>query len=244
MLSSAQFGAGCPVVEAPAPHLTTRRTALIGGMLALTSAAGAGVKLLERQEAPFRGLLGGGIPKRLGPWAAMETTNLVRPEEEPAEETRYDQEVSRIYEAPDQLPVMLLIAFGSTQSDTLQVHRPEFCYPAAGFKIEPRDEASIPLGGGGQVPAAFFTGVRGDRVEHILYWTRLGEQFPTTWVQQHIARAKNSLQGLVPNGVLVRASVIGSDANSAREQLTSFLAALVQRSSPVAQRALIGRLAA
>lgn len=220
-----------------------RRTALLGGVLLLTSAAGAAIKLRERAEAPLRGSISKGIPTRIGDWAAMETDGLVRPEYDPAKKSIYDQEVSRVYYAAETAPVMLLIAYGSTQSDTLQVHRPEFCYPASGFDIGPSHKVPIELSNGGFIPSAFFTAVRAERTEHILYWTRLGDQFPTSWISQHLARVRNSARGIIPNGVLVRASIIGLEREQARNQLRSFVGQLVQRSSPLAQRALIGPLA-
>jgi EpsI family protein len=219
---------------------TSRRTALIGGTLILASAAGASVKLYEREEPPINRPIAAGIPKRFGGWMATETDGLVRPEESPTDKSIYDQEVSRIYRSADVPEVMLLIAYGSTQSDTLQVHRPEFCYPAAGFQIGESEPLQVDLGLSQKVPSAFFTAARGERTEQVLYWTRLGGEFPTSWVGQHVARAKNSLRGLVPDGVLVRASLIDADAVAGRQQLSSFLNQLVNASSPLTRRALIG----
>jgi len=229
-------------IEAGEP-LPSRRTVLMGGALILASAAGAGIKLYQRKDAPLRRPIAEGIPKQFAEWSSVDEQGLVRPEEDAGQKSIYDQEVSRVYQTGD-AAIMLLIAYGSTQSDTLQVHRPEFCYPAAGFEIGPREQVEVPLKSGGGVPAAFFTAVRKERIEQILYWTRLGDQFPTSWINQHLAQVKNSVRGVVPNGVLVRASVITPDAAAARELLASFLEQLVQRSSPMARTALIGPLAA
>ena len=220
--------------------LLSRRSTIMGGLLVGIAAAAGGLKLRERVQTPLSKPLGPGIPKRFGSWAAVEGGGVVKPTEEGEEKSLYDQEVSRVYMAQDLPPVMLLIAYGSTQSDTLQVHRPEFCYPAAGFDLQPANKTFTPVAGGRTIPCSFFTATRGDRVEHILYWTRLGDQFPTSWINQHVSRVRNSARGIVPDGVLVRASVIGSEAPAARRQLQSFLSAMVQSSSPSARRGLIG----
>ena len=49
---------------------------------------------------------------------------------------------------------------------------------------------------------------RGGYVEQILYWVRVGDQFPTTWIDQRFAMAADSLKGRLPDGVLVRLSTI------------------------------------
>jgi EpsI family protein len=223
--------------------LLSRRSALAGGLLLVTSAAAASLKLREKISVPMRKPLGDGIPHQLGRWTASPGGGVVRPPEEDSEKSLYDQEVSRVYVSGNQSPIMLLIAYGSTQSDTLQVHRPEFCYPAAGFDIQPREEVQVSDGAGRPVASSFFTAVRGDRVEQILYFTRLGDQFPTSWLRQHVSRVKNSMRGIVPDGILVRASMIEPDRALARAALSEFMTELVRRSSPIAKRALIGQSA-
>lgn len=220
----------------------SRRSAVAGGILLMTSAAATGLKLRQTVVPPVNMPLGNGIPDQLGKWTVAEGGRVVRPADEGAEKGPYDQEVSRIYTAPEQSPVMLLIAYGSTQSDTLQVHRPEFCYPASGFEIRPQEDLIVSTEIGRPVPSAFFTAVRGERIEQILYWTRLGDQFPTSWLRQHVSRVRNSLRGIVPDGILVRASMIEPNRDLARVTLTEFMRELVGRSSPITQRALVGRL--
>ena len=48
---------------------------------------------------------------------------------------------------------MLLIAAGNNQTGFLQVHRPEFCYTAAGYQLGERQPQPVPIGGGRQIVA-------------------------------------------------------------------------------------------
>ena len=218
----------------------SRRSLLLGGLMLGTSATSAGLQLRSHAQVPINRPLGREIPTQLGGWVANEEGEIVRPAEAP-DKSRYDQELSRAFISPGNPPVMLLIAYGSTQSDTLQVHRPEFCYPAAGFKIGDSRSVAQPITRSASLPASFFTATRDDRVEQVLYWVRLGEYFPDTWLKQHVARMKNSVRGLTTDGILVRASVIDPDAAKAQALLLQFLQQLILGSTPVGRSALLGR---
>ena len=226
--------------DAGDPSALSRRSLLLGGLTAATAAAAVGLDLRARTQQPVHAPLAEQFPDRLGTWVALEQEGIVRPPEA-GTKARYDQEVSRVFAAPDEPSVMLLIAYGSTQSDTLQVHRPEFCYPAAGFRISDTRPMAQPVSSAFNVPATFFTAVRGERVEQVLYWVRLGDYFPDSWLQQHLARLKNSARGLVSDGILVRASVIDDDAERSRVLLSRFLQNLTLQSTPVGRLALLGR---
>ncbi len=218
----------------------SRRSLLLGGLMLGTSATAAGLQLRNHAQDPINRPLGGEIPNRMGPWVANEEGEIVRPAEAPGK-ARYDQELSRAFISPGNPAVMLLIAYGSTQSDTLQVHRPEFCYPAAGFKIGESRSVVQPITRSVSLPASFFTATRDERVEQVLYWVRLGEYFPDTWLRQHLARMKNAVRGLTTDGILVRASIIDPDAAKAQQLLVDFLQQLTLGATPTGRRVLLGR---
>ena len=218
----------------------SRRDAVLGGLLLGTAAAAAALDWRETVVKPVSFDIGEGLPERLGDRSALQGQGLVRPAEDAEEKSIYDQEVSRVYAGADVPPIMLMIAYGSTQSETLQLHRPEFCYPASGFEISETIASPQPVGSGQTIPANFFTGVRDERIEHVLYWTRLGRHFPDSWIGQHIARMQNSLRGIVPDGVLVRASLIGDDSAEAHTTLKQFLQQLTAGASPRVQKVLTG----
>ena len=51
------------------------------------------------------------------------------------EATIYNQEASRGFVDPEGHVVMLMVAYGESQSDRLQLHHPEVCYTAQGFRV-------------------------------------------------------------------------------------------------------------
>lgn len=154
----------------------------------------------------------------------------------------YSEQVMRSYRstvAPERT-VMLLVAYGGMQNDTLQLHRPEVCYPAVGFRITARSLVSIPIGGGAAVPAVALSAQSGDRIEDVLYWTRLGESFPQTAGQQRSARFRTAVDGYITDGVVARASIIRSGGGTGFETLSAFLAEMIDAVVPSGRSVLVG----
>jgi EpsI family protein len=155
------------------------------------------------------------IPRSFPGWEAENVSNLVGPEQAGRlARSLYSETIARLYfEAETGLGVMLLAAYGDTQSDLLQLHRPESCYPAVGFTLRMARSVELPLPGGAILPARRVIATTEQRTENIVYWTRMGEALPQTGGQQRMARLDNAVQGFVPDGILLRCSTLGeSDA--------------------------------
>jgi hypothetical protein len=77
------------------------------------------------------------IPKTFGDWKIDETVTplIANPEQEALIKKIYNQTLTRTYVNLRNERVMLSIAYGGDQSDGMQVHKPEICYPAQGFQI-------------------------------------------------------------------------------------------------------------
>lgn len=183
------------------------------------------------------------VPTRVGGWLVGEGGDIVIPRTEGSLASRlYSDQLARLYKDPNEvLPdIMVLIAYGGAQSDVLQLHRPEVCYPAIGFQIIDRNFQDIPLPSGSAVPAVGLTARGGERVEDILYWTRLGNALPRTAGEQRSDRLMAAMQGYVGDGVLVRASSVRTDGTSRIPQLTRFLEALVASLDASGRKALLG----
>lgn len=221
--------------------MISRRDMLIGGML-LGASAGAWAwtprtKMSLLGDADMEKM----IPKAFGHWRALPASALVVPEEEGSLATQlYSQRVGRIYANPDNEAAMLLIAYGGTQSDSLQLHRPEVCYPAFGFEIRDTENVPIPLAPGVRIPARKLVAVSNLRTEQILYWSRIGEHLPVTGAEQRWARLRTEMGGTIPDGVLVRISTIGNDAERGLQLNRRLAADLMQAVSPATRRLLLG----
>lgn len=181
------------------------------------------------------------VPERVGQWTSAPTDKLIQPKTEgKLADLLYSDTLSRIYTRPGSAEaVMMLMAYGSTQSDLLQLHRPESCYPAFGYRIAQSKAVQLDLGRR-VVPARSLLAMGPARAESILYWTRVGDALPTSHREQRMVRLRMAMAGYLSDGLLARFSVKGADgANLAL--LAGFVRALLG-AVPVARRAaLIGR---
>ena len=192
--------------------IVTRRHAIMG--LACLAAAGSALALKPRRRIS----LGDGksletvIPRQFSGWVERATDALITPEDEDSLAARlYSQIVGRLYVDQNGVMVMMLVAYGDTQNDLLQLHRPEVCYPSFGFAIARSEKTTIPLASGTAIPARSLTASSTQRVEQILYWTRIGEHLPTDGREQRIAKLEDQFAGIIPDGVLIRISMISDD---------------------------------
>lgn len=215
-----------------------RRQFVLGA--ALLAAAG-GTQLLRPRRLAARladGELDRAIPKRFGPYSFVTASGLVLPPTDEITDRIYDQVLTRVYSAPDRLPTMLLIAYGSAQDYTLQAHLPEVCYPSSGYTLTGLDRLPVTLRRGRTDKAVFLTAERADRIEQVYYWTRIGDRFPSTLTDERLAVVRANLAGELPDGVLVRMSAISPDRAAALAQLEAFSAALLAGVGPLGRRLL------
>jgi EpsI family protein len=224
-------------VSPTAPALS-RRNVLTG--IALLGAAGVAY---ARQPQPGptqlgKGGLDGIIPKNFGNWKFETTSGLVLPPPDATADRLYDEVLTRVYTRADGEMVMFLVAYSSVQDGLLQLHRPEVCYPVGGYKLSQTVIQPIALADGDKVPARAFTATSAMRVEQVLYWTRLGSSLPTSWGEQRWAVVLENLNGLIPDGVLVRMSCVEQDSEKAYALLREFAADLARSVTPKAKKLL------
>jgi EpsI family protein len=237
-MSSEEPIAGTQMVEAGPP--TTRRDLLIGGLLLATAAA----TFVGRPRKPVIAVSGSIqdiLPLRFGGWTGKHDEGFVQP---PADELKaaavYDEQVALSYSNAEGGQVMLLIAYARYQSGLLMVHRPEACYPGAGFIITGDHPADIALAPGKTIAGRFLSTQLLPRIEQVLYWTRLGEDFAASWDDERWMLAMQNLRGLMPDGALIRLSVVEGDEVKARGLLEKFAAQLFGACGAEARALLVG----
>jgi EpsI family protein len=220
-------------------HISRRQTLI--GLACAATAATAVAAAPRRTEDRLKGIkLNDLVPARIGPWSYGDTQSVVVARADDAFPTAgSDQLVARSYRADNAPTIMLLIAYGSTQGATLQLHRPETCYPGQGFKLSGFSEPGLALGPA-RIQARRFTATRDQRIERLVYWTRIANSFPLNTAGEYAAILGSVLSGMVPDGVLVRLSTLSSDTAQADAALGAFAAELVQSISPLGRRILLG----
>jgi EpsI family protein len=157
-----------------------RRDLLIGS--ACLAGAGVAYALVPRHHVSLlRGLtVEQTVPRAFGAWVSQDVSDLVAPKVEDSLAARlYGETVGRVYRGGDSgVEIMMLLAHGDTQSDDLQLHRPEICYPAFGFAISQSAVTDVALASRVTLPSRRLVADAPDRREIIIYWSRLGEYLP------------------------------------------------------------------
>jgi EpsI family protein len=217
-----------------------RRDFVIGAALGITGLASAALAGRGSTNRLAQGVsLDKLVPEKIGSWSRSHYEPMLIPKGEEPEGKSYDSVITRYYVSASALPVMLLIAYGSAQTGETQLHRPEICYVAAGFKM--RSWPNVILQGPGRkIAARLLTATAPGRTDQILYWTRVGEEFPTTSVEQRWSTLRQTLTGSIPDGVLVRISIADEDREAAMKFMTLFTGELLASGSRQLQGLLEG----
>ena len=189
------------------------------------------------------GKLGDLVPHNFGNWREFAGGNVIAPTTPHSLSDRlYSAVVTRVFTPAtrDAPPVMLLVAYGGEQSDLLQLHRPEACYPAVGMEIVEHHLGSVPVAPNVSVPGVFLSASNGDGQEDIVYFTRLGEALPQTAAAQRNDRLREAMSGVTGDGVLVRASTYRYADKPAWPYLSQFLSQMVLALPEPTRRGLVG----
>lgn len=222
----------------PTTHL---RTLLIG--LCMLAAAGMAyaMKPTRHAAAADKFNLETAIPRQFGAWTEeqQQQIRLVDPRQQETIDRLYSQVLMRSYVNGEGTRVMLAIAYGSDQSDDLQVHRPEVCYPAQGAQLLTTTNASLPTQWG-EIPIRRLTTQLGPRHEPVTYWVMVGDQAIIGGLQGKLAQLSYGFRGQIPDGMLVRASTIDSDDERAFTQQAQFLQDMLAAVPPESRKRLAG----
>jgi EpsI family protein len=222
--------------------VTTRRDLVLGGMLVGASGLAWLSRARAGEPAVDQSVLEAALPVSPPGYRTVPEDGFVLPQRDALSEDIYDRYAVRGYaaEGAGLPPVRLVVAYGSVQDYGLQLHRPESCYPAAGFAIGARREVTLQLGSGRSVKAVALSASRSRRHEQILYWTRIGDQFPADLWEGRLIILRQALQRDLPDGALVRASLFSSDPDAALDQLKAFARSLCDAAGPAARRIMLG----
>lgn len=214
---------------------------LIG--FALFAAAAGGIALKPTQRIADHGPrvdLKSMIPSQFADWRIDEQTVPLQVDPHTLEVMSqiYSQTLARTYINPKGERIMLSIAYGGDQSESMKVHKPEVCYPANGFRVE-KLAAGIFDTGFGNIPVKRMLATQGNRVEPIIYWITVGDTVAVNGIDWKLAQLKYGLTGKVPDGLIFRVSSLGDEASAYPVQET-FIRVLLVALTPENRKRLIG----
>jgi EpsI family protein len=181
------------------------------------------------------------IPKQFGQWREVNEGQIIAIDPQQAEVLHkiYSQTLSRTYGNAAGDRVMLSIAYGGDQSDGMQVHRPEVCYPAQGFHVMNQSDGTMDIDQR-HLPVRHLVAAQGLRVEPITYWIVVGDKVALSAWGRKLAQLRYGLSGRVPDGMLIRVSSISSREEGAYELQATFLRSLVAVLDPKLKNRLLG----
>ena len=172
-----------------------------------------------------RALLATEIPDKINGWikAPSYQDMIIDPEQQVVLDYLYADLINASYVNTNNNLVMLSIAYGKDQSDGHDVHKPELCYPAQGFtRLEERD-IPIVLDPHRSVMVHYMKMQRGQRTEPLYYWTLAGDYvYRSKWKKRLIA-FRYSLDNLIPDGMIIRVSILENNNAIAQDTLTNFV---------------------
>jgi EpsI family protein len=222
--------------------ILTRRAVIVGGAMAFTAVGAYAATPRRAEHRLAKQKLGSLIATQVGPWRYTSPAGVIVAREDEGEPVDgYDQVLTRVYDAPGLPSIMLLLAYGSTQGGSLQLHRPETCYPGQGFKLSDFSELNYAFLPGQEVHARRFTASRDDRIERIVYWTRISRTFPRNTAEEYAAIFGGVFNGVIPDGLLVRISTLGGDIAESDAAISQFAHDMVQSASAPGRTILLGR---
>lgn len=156
------------------------------------------------------------VPTAFGDWRELliQSNQIVNPQQQIVIDKIYSETLSRTYVNSAGYHVMLSIAYGKNQSDALQLHKPEVCYPSQGFTLQSKRAGELDLLG----TTISFTQLKTKlelRFEPVTYWTLVGEHVTTGNVNKKLTEMRYALQGKIPDGMLIRVSSIDPNSDTA-----------------------------
>lgn len=249
-----------PRGAAPGEGDTVRRSVGLAACLVLAAMAsvwlrpGVSAEAEARAQVPLESLFPKEIPTWVdGPAGAQRSawrldpvaSGMVRPAFEAARRFQmYDQVLERTYVHPSGQRLMLSVAYGRQQSVGLQMHRPEVCYRAGGFRVSDVTPGTLALPGADaplNLPVVRLLATLPERPEPVTYWRLLGDEAVR---DERTLKAKQLISGLsrhgLADGLLVRLSTIDAQADAGWRWQEAFARDLAAALSPQQRLRVLG----
>lgn len=173
------------------------------------------------------------VPAQFGVWRLDDSvpTTLISPDVQDELDRIYANLLMRVYKSASGERIMLSIAYGSDQSDNLQVHKPEVCYTSQGFAVRKAGDRVIAFGDH-RIEARSIVASRNDRTEPVTYWVKVGDEVINSSFRKKLHKIGYGLKGYIPDGLLFRVSNLGAGNEQSFELHDRFIEDLLDSLAP------------
>jgi EpsI family protein len=183
------------------------------------------------------------IPTTFGNWHEEPSlaAQVIDPQQQETVERIYSETLTRTYAYSSGYRIMLSVAYGKDQSKSLELHSPEVCYPAQGFSVAGKRNATIRLFGK-PITAKRLETKLGQRHEPVTYWNVIGARITTGLLQKRLVDLSYTIVGKIPDGLLFRISSIDKEVDNAYAMHDQFASELIQAIAPENRDRFIGEI--
>jgi len=184
------------------------------------------------------------VPEAFGEWSLDPQMALIvaSPDVEAGLARVYQQTLSRTYVNAGGERMMLSIAYTGDIDRQMDVHRPEFCYPAQGFDVVGSTRDSQVGTSLGELPVKQLVARYGPRIEPITYWITVGDITATKSWERKLLKLRYRLTGQIPEGMLVRVSSISPDTTIAYQRQGEFIKGMLSAIDEKDRKHFVGTL--
>jgi EpsI family protein len=182
------------------------------------------------------------VPKAFGDWRALERNGayIIDPQTKQMLDTIYSETLTRTYVNSKGYQIMLSIAYGKNQSDALQLHKPEACYPAQGFQLFDKHAAALDLGSTIIASTRLMTKLN-LRQEPVTYWMVVGDHVTVGGLDKKFTELRCAIHNRIPDGMLVRVSSIDGDVDNAYQNQDQFSREMLAAIAPANRERFSGQ---
>jgi EpsI family protein len=181
------------------------------------------------------------IPHAFGEWSAMPGVGVIKPPPDGLEAEIYNQEVWRVFVDKEGHAVFFIVAYGESQSDRLQLHHPEVCYTAQGFRVTRPTTGKFEWSASAPpIPLTRLVASRENRLEPISYWMRIGYDVTNSNWARNALKLQYGLRGWIPDGALFRVSTVGVPEDMSFKVQDKFIRDLLNAVTPETRAFMVG----
>ena len=222
----------------------TRRSAIAAILMAAAAAGGQAMVPTKRMallRGPFQ--LADIVPSTFANWQvdSRSASGIVNPQTEALLNKLYSQLLDRVYVDDAGHRIMLSIAYGADQADDdVQLHYPEVCYPAQGFRVNNNRTTVLNLPEGEVRVRRLETQFGDSRFEPVTYWTIVGDKQSLSGWDRKMSEIRHGLRGEIVDGLLFRVSSIDRNYEEGFSVQNQFIRDFVRALTPATRKQLVG----